>query len=366
MEEFNYSSNLAFVAFFFFIFFLLYYKNAYTLKTEDNRSFTSVLICLVVCSVFAFAEPDTYHYWNAYEPMYYGTEPIQVEEFYFKLIKWLPNNYFIWRFVVWGLSSLMVVYVFKRIELPPKTIGFYIPLFFLNYFVVTRGTLGFSLLFFCTAILYYPYKHRFLSLIICLLGVYVSMFLHKTIYVYIGLSIAAFFIPNRKYFYYGLILLFPILYPLILLYASALLNLGIFPELTQASLESHLGREAFDLNIVGQIRQYMDISPYVLSFCLIVKRVVVDNDVNELNNSKFLRYLFNYYFIITYLAFLLFKQPVSPWISARFLNGSIYSLIILLTICHREHGSKLEKLIVILFLISSSYHYLYNIYKWQQ
>lgn len=153
-----------------------------------------ITACLVWS--FAYAEADTYHLEEGYEYMYRTHDIIQVEPFYFWLIQTLPNNYILFRMVVWGSASILIYISARRMNLNPETFGFFLAINFLPQFAQTRGTIGFALLM--LALIYVSQSRKKINIIIGVLMIFATYFLHKSIPMFILFIPLAISLPLTK------------------------------------------------------------------------------------------------------------------------------------------------------------------------
>ena len=148
MENNIYSGQLALINLAIWVILIVKYKKVFSSNvcvSITRTKYTWPILLLALYGVFAYAEADTYHLEEGYEYMYRTHDIIQVEPFYFWLIQTLPNNYILFRMVVWGSASILIYISARRMNLNPETFGFFLAINFLPQFAQTRGTIGFAL-----------------------------------------------------------------------------------------------------------------------------------------------------------------------------------------------------------------------------
>lgn len=320
-----------------------------------------LLACVVIIySVFAFAEADTYHYQWLYEQMLTSNEPLHVENFYFRLIKLLPDNYYLWRFVIWGSATMLMIGAFKRFKLDPQTVCLVFPLVLLNAFAVTRGTLGFALMLYASSFLFFPTRNRFWSYVLGIAGICCSVFFHKSIVVFIAVFIIS-FIPITKLYIYLSLALFPLLYRFTPVIAIWFLQENDLSEITVESGVRYLNAEQSIANIWGVVSKCIEVAPVILILFLILRQFVFRKERIGFGYRIMMQYTFN----LVYISFLLYGQELSSFLSARFLHAAYFALVIIVSyFLFGRKRSMPVKISLYLFMLYNLYILSYRFYKW--
>lgn len=328
---------------------------------EINNNYIWPTVLLALYGIFAFAEADTYHLEEGYEYMYKTNDIIQVEPFYFWLIHYLPHNYYLWRTVVWGLSSIIILITAHKLKLDTNTFGFFCALNFLPQFAQTRGTLGFSILM-LALVLISQSKKKF-GFIIGLLLVVSTYFLHKSIPVFLLFIPIAILLPLRKNIFILSIFLFPFLYKTISFASEYVLELSYISEMTLEKGLSYLSRESTvdEYSIVGNL---FNLLQYSSIFCLYyVMLNFYTSKSKDLNKSA--SFLFKYGFVSTYVAFLFWGQDMSDFLHTRTLHFAVFPTLFSAVYCFQNKKRfRLDQFTMILLGLSAFKEIAYHIYKW--
>lgn len=327
-------------------------------RPHKNQNFLFFETFVVLYAVFAFAEADTFHYYQLFNDIKNTNERGHIEPLYFWLIQVLPNNgYFLWRFIVWGLSLLIIVKIFKRHNFDSKISSFLFTIVLLSPFVLTRGSLGFALLLYSISFIFYPVKNKkTYSIIIGLICAVLSVFCHKSIIAFIFIVLLS-IIPVGKAYYWISVILFPLLYQGIKSYALWFLNLDIINDDTFSSGMRYLEGDEYRRNIFGIIQQIIIYLPMLLSIFILVKNIYY----LKIPFPYYGKILFNVAYNLLYIS-LLFYNQFSPFISSRFLHASYFFILIPMIILAQERKSVVFSRISLLFIFSSLYTYLYHLY----
>ena len=136
----DYNGNLVIINLLITFISAFHYKAIYYRGSQNKgNSFFYLGIMLILFSVFAFAEADTYHYHGLYDEMRLTGYQLHVEPFYYRLALLIPN-YYLWRLAIWGSSTVLLVLAFKNLNIDSNTVGFILPIFFYSQFSLTRGS----------------------------------------------------------------------------------------------------------------------------------------------------------------------------------------------------------------------------------
>lgn len=188
--------------------YLVFYKH-----DNNGTGYISLMLYVLLFCVFYIPQNgDVIGYFNLYKT---GNVSGHLEPFYEWTINAIPQGFFYWRSVIWGLAMFFIILTFKKlnIEAGYATISF-LSFSLLQNFYYLRNDLAFSILFFSIVhIIYLRYNHISKYLIILYMIIALSSyFLHKSMPLYLVLSaIALYFIFKKKNFYI-LILIFPVIF----------------------------------------------------------------------------------------------------------------------------------------------------------
>lgn len=292
---------------------------------------------LIINSIFAFYDHDTYHYWEQFRIAgFYQQYNIQAYE---SVYNWLAivvgDKYFLWRACIFVPACLFIYYTAKRLRLLNRNFLVVMILFgcFLAY---TRAMLGHMVLLFGFVLLVNNESSKS-DRIMGFILLFVSYFLHKSMYINLIFVLAACLIPfNRKICICSLIA-FPFLTMATtyvvdyVLDANIQLNEGVGN--VEGSTEFYLKAQVqrIDFNIIGQVRNIIEGSGLFLAYIYIYNRLYIRKYLNR-KRDKVYFYLFRLAFWCTYVAYLFyFNQDVSGWIFHRFRYMGYFPLLFVLT-----------------------------------
>ena len=133
----NYSKGLALISFLMYLIIVGRYwqhtkfmskQQQTTLKGVEKSAYWWLFVAISITSVFAFAEPDTYHYHEMYDDLVAYKQHDHLEEVYWLIQKIMPQNYYFWRLGVWGLAAMFITLSCRNLGLSAYTVGFLFPL----------------------------------------------------------------------------------------------------------------------------------------------------------------------------------------------------------------------------------------------
>ncbi|WFE83578.1 EpsG family protein [Parabacteroides chongii] len=285
--EFNYNGQLALINLLIFILFLCKYRDEYNRYSCNNVGYFPLVIFVLSFSVLGYTEADTYHYEYLYNEMLYAKIPIHVEPFYYWLIDFLPNNYYIWRLSVWGTALILLIATFRRYELNIRSVSFVFALLLLQQFTLTRGCLGISLFLYCSSFFIKPPSDlKIIYNILAILGCVFSLYLHKSIVLFVIISVCMLF-PINKRIIWMMLLVYPILRGFVVPFVFDILNTGFLATRTTDFSMLYLEKEKSLANLNGIIHLFFQYIPRFILFYLLIKEYVI-------NKRKYLNILFIY------------------------------------------------------------------------
>lgn len=326
-------------------------------KTKENYIFFCLIITLF--STFEFISGDFFHYYELYNRILEVGYNIHLENFYYNLIQILPSNYYIWRFAIWGTSTIILIFIFKRLNYPPHFTSLIFTLVLMIYFGNPRNTLGYVFLYYSLTFIMRPMNNKkIISFLIAIIGICISTTLHKSIPIYILLLLCS-IIPLKKWTYITLICTFPIFYGMFGLVSNFLLALDLGDSKAESIGKIYLESENFSItNINGYIKLIIERTPLLLLLYFTIKQIL-----NDKISDKLTILLSQYSFWLMYISLLLFNQSTSSFLSPRFWDASLYSLVLVLPVSLYKQKSNLITFCYYLLILSNLYNLLYIIYK---
>lgn len=340
------------------LFAFLSYKSAFDTNLQGRGNYVFFFFIVVLYCTFAFIAGDFPHYNILYDNVYNGSPQYSLEDFYYNLILFLPNSYYLWRLIVWGLSTIILILTFKRLQCPPNLSCMIFILILMEYFSAPRNTLGYVLLYYALTFLLMPLKNRYVSYLIAFIGIAMSVFLHKSMPLYILIAVLS-FIPMYKWMYILSFILFPLVYGGFYYISDYVLTLDLGNEEFKNVGSNYLTSENFSItNFYGYISLFVNRLPIILLLYYVISRVLK----KEIQN-KVVCYFGRYAFWLMYISFVFFNQPTSSFLSPRFWDASIYPLVYAFPLALYMKNDRLVKLGYKLLVFSCFYSMLYSLYS---
>ncbi len=346
----HYNSKLALICL--LIFFIMLYRNrkVYSGTMQRSNNYWFVFIFMALYSVLGFLEWDTYHYYGMYESTKASGYNLSFEHFFFWLIKTLPESYLLWRVAIWGTASVLMVLSAKRLNINANVFGFMAALMFITQLSVTRGAIGLSLMIFCSILFIQSLDRKKIGLVIlAALGIYGSIFMHKSMILFVLLLIGAMFLPLNKRTIIISVILFPFLY------GSIMTLTGRISFINQSDwMIDYIEREKTEMNLNGFIMTFFRSALYILLVFHMGRKYLYE----KRETSKPLFFLYKYSYILIYVSFLFMGQATSGWISDRSLHAASFPLVLCASNCFDNNLDNtkritLEKVLIIGFFIST-------------
>ena len=341
--------------------FLLIYKNQFHKRTKSNHGFGPFVI-VVIFSTFGFSTGDYFHYKELYNQIVSTTSlsQIHLEDFYFWLIKNLPESYSLWRFAVWGPSTLIFVLLAKRMKLNPQFTGLVFALILFVYFAAPRNTLGYVMLYWGVAFILFPKDRKSASRLIGILIIIASSFFHKSMGIYIAL-IGIALIPLNKWIYIISLLAFPFLYKYAITIVSFILPNFIHDDESSLStgmqyLESTNYSSA---NIFGLLQFAIWRIPLIILLIYPIYNIFFKKESIAYGYKVFL----NYTYILIYISFLFYEQQTSGSLSPRFWDAATYTATIFIAYYYHNRPSQMTTRCFYMMILANLYNFAYSFYK---
>ena len=195
------------------MFFAYYYiVSKKSLRSAPNQSGYLVLgILIVFYAVFEFTGGDFYNYKILYDDfLMYGTTS-HLEPIYEYLIKLSNRNYYLWRLMVWTISTCVCIILMKKLRVDAHYFALSFLLIAFFHFVGARQSIGLMLLYLGLLLMLNGSKGRRFNIILGLACLLTSTIFHKIMIVYIIITLIS-LIPFRKWGIIMSLLLFPLAY----------------------------------------------------------------------------------------------------------------------------------------------------------
>ena len=349
----HYNGKLGLICFAVYLVMLFVGRRTFSGTISQSRNYWFVFLGMALYSVLGFLEPDTYHYYHVYEEMKTTGFQVYVESFFYWLAMHLPHSYVLWRFAIWGTASFLMIKSAKVLDLNANVLCFMVPLLFINQLAVTRGAIGIALMVFC-AILFVQSleKKKFLLVLVAILGIFASSFLHKSMIIFIVILVVSYFIPLTKRTFIVSLILFPFLYAAAL---QLFQNFSFFIELSEEQeglISTYQMSEKKELNVNGVIITIFEKTVLLLLVFNLTKKFLFD----KIESTKAQRFIYKYAYIMIYVSFLFLGQEVSNWVSNRTLHAASFALVLCASQCFdidkvKNSRTVMEKIILIGLII---------------
>lgn len=315
-------------------------------------------LLVVVNSTFGFYVADFIHYNELYNELVISQFSEIIEPFYFWLAKKLPNSYLIWRLVIWGASTYFLIKIFKRLNCNSQFAFLIFTLLLMTYFPAPRQTLGFVVLYYGISLLFFSHN-RYVGFLFGAFWIFLSYFLHKSMFIYILLMGLALIPLNKKLIYLSL-LAFPFLYKLITSLSSFIL-LNFANESAHNKGMGYLESDfRVELSIWGMVQIIVTRLPIFLLLFYSIKNIYYKNEVVQYGLKVFLQCA---YWLI-YVSYLFSGQTVSAFLSGRFWDAAMYPLTFFYAVyLYKQPRTLFIKTCFYMLVISNIYIYSYLLFK---
>lgn len=317
------------------------------------------LLVILYCT-FGYADNDFYHYRPLYEDGLYSNAIHIMEDVYYWFIKVLPPNYYVWRCVVWGIATILMIATIKRLQIECRTSICVMALFYVMTLSIMRGNLGISILFYGFSFWVRPTRRVLVSYLFGLLLICASWFFHRSMFVSILPLLLTGFTIKRKVVWLSLMA-----FPFLVSYVTELLvwiiagNADMLEEDVTSKMMGYAGAESAKLNMYGMMFRTLQYIPIVGSLIYITRKVVFQ----EYRLPKHIYPFFVYWYVMTYISFLFFFQETSNWLFIRFMMMSYLPMVIVLSYYYSQNRTnKWMRLFLLLQLIYCVYRLTYVFY----
>lgn len=320
--------------------------------------------CLFLFSLFGFIDPDYYSLGEILQRFQLNHFTAQIEPIYVWIFNICPV-YTVFRFIVWGLATVIMIKSIKLYRVSYKTTYFFLTVFYAFAFYKLRGSLGISLLFIGISYLFLQ-KKKSKDLTNFLLGVgciIVSFFFHKSMIISLVAMLIAYVTPFNKKNIIISLCLFPILWesvPIIINGIPALKFGTSELGLAVSSAGSYMAQTQREMNLIGLIRYYMTYIPMYWGLIILTKKTIF----NGVKLPSSIYYLFKYWYVMFYTASLFFGQDLSTWLYIRFITMALFPMALVMGYYYRHYkvtlGMKILGSLAIISCLLDMYYPIYS------
>ena len=320
-------------------------------------------LILLFLSVFGFSDYDFWGCWKGY--IYYKKYGHSgVYEPFYEWLTDLTPNYFIWRFIVWGVAVYLMVKTIYRLRANYSATFLFLTLLYAISFYKLRNVLGFSVMFWGLSLIIQPDNRKKITCtILGITYIVLSFWCHKTMIISIVLLSSCWIKINRTRMNI-LIIAWPFLISAITILLNRFISGIIILGNNDMGLASRAMTYATDTGIVsnfnGMIRTALIESSILIPLAYMTKKIIYD----KINIPIVINYFYKYWFVTTYIAYLFAFQDAANWIYIRIGTMGYFPMCIVLGWYWAMHKRTIsQRLILLLCLVAYLYRVLYLIYK---
>lgn len=329
------------------------------IRFVNNRKGTGIVFLVIIMVLYSlFYRPINGDFWHYYIEYIGDLKYKHMEDFYYQLIEIVPDNYLLWRILIWLPAAIFIGLVFKLLKIPGNiaTVSFFV--FGLASYYYTRNALGLSILYFAMAIVSSTFfKKKILSYLIAITLLVTSWYLHRSMPLYIGILLLAYLLPfNRKYILCSLII-FPLINGSITLISSDVLNMSnIWIDEETGFFYIEQDNTSYT-NWKGYVGLFINYVP-VIYFLVIAFRSPIPRDSCDFGSYK-LFLLFTFFLIV--LSFLFYGKG-SEMIQGRLYKSALLPLSFVVGLYFKYYKSTRRCWIfIMLMLVSYAWSVLINV-----
>lgn len=330
--------------------YILIIANFNSLYSERKNIFKSFLPFGIFITLFSiYYRPLDGDFWFSLEE--FNERGDLYKEHMEPIFVWLRDfinyDYILWRYIVWGTASFFICLIFKKIKIEPSlATAVFLAIALIPCFYYLRNSLGFSVLYYALSL--YTMSHKkFKNIVILMALAFSSWFLHRSMPIYIVLSLVALWLPLKKQYLVTSLILFPILYAYLVLFAQEFLMLA---ALSDDTAENYVeATNELNVNLMGYIFMIIGYIPYVY----IMYKFCASYSVQPKTSLLYVQKTFFYItFFLLYLSFL-FHGQASMHLSLRFANTAMLPMAIFVASYFKvNRGSKVCSNFILLMLFA--------------
>lgn len=325
----------------------LNYGNVFSNRQKGGTSYFTFWLFITLFAMFYCPEyGDSFN--GSIDLAEYAATGIKghYEDLYYLPLRFLPNNYYVWRFCVWGLAAFLLTVCYKTLNCPSQ----YATVIFLTVtlipcFYYLRNSLGFALLYLAVILLLkekQQTKLTFKTILVSILLLVISFFAHNSMPVYYLVVLLAFFCPFNYWTIIISVLLYPFLHRFVPDFATAFLSQSYISDATSELGLGYLSRDnTVNYNINGFILLVLQFIPFFVVYFDALKKMKRDD-----NNYTINKVFFQISYILLYIA-LCFYQTASNHLFLRFINTCTLPMaLVLVFYMFDKRSTKINKIFI--------------------
>lgn len=237
----------------------------------------------------------------------------------------LDQSIWLWRILVFGPTTLLLIWIIKLLGVNSKFASFIFVITQMFMFGALRNMFGLMLMFFSIATIFYKARahKRLFWILLGVLGLFGCTFLHRSMILYVMLLGIALIPFETKTVKISLVV-FPFLYGSIFILSNWFI-MTFLPEMAEHA-EYYTGEER-GTTLMKTINEVLKHGAY-LYLLFIIYRTYGNSSVNFPIAIKF---LLRYAFVLIYLGFLFCGQGTGGWLFERFVwTGDIALMFVMM------------------------------------
>ncbi len=250
----------------------------YKLRNNPQRGMNNfaILIILMLCYSLLYSpqEGDSYTTLETYQLFQSGVDQshLHFEPIYFFLMSLLPESYIIWRLSIWGLALLLYIFLMKRFKCNANVSLFVWSVLGIQAFYYQRISLAIAMMF-SGIVLFEEFrtkKRKYMNLFLSFILFFGSYFFHRSMPIYIIISILVLILPNKKWLVILTLLFIPLLLSTVLSFIPDILSVTSedFQSWGEGYLDGSKVKSAANLN--SMLFEFVRWAPFTMMmiFCL--------------------------------------------------------------------------------------------------
>ncbi len=329
---------------------------------KKGTTLLGFFIIYLIFSVFDFSGGDFKLYYDLYNKMLITGRPIHVEDVYYQFVTWSQGDFYLFRLITWGISLIFLCLAVKRLKLSPPLFTLLMLLMYFVLYIGARQSLGLSILYLGVSFVVKPiHRQKHLSYLIFAVLCGVACFFHKSMPLYVAITIMAICIRLNKKMLATSAILYPILYASLFAVSEFVIANFISDEYSKNGLAYLYSEDTTEINFNGIIQRTIDWIPIFLLYFMVIKDVIKQGyDSIKKNGGLYFKIAFTLFY-----AFLLFLgQPTSKFLSPRFYDASLLPMVLFCSsYLYNKRNKRIVKIIFFFLVLSQTYRFLYGLYR---
>ena len=331
-------------------------------KNKDSSGtgyFLLWLYVIVFCIFYIPKEGDVVGYFSLYKSHdKYG----HLEPFYLWTINFIDQGFFVWRSFVWGSAMLFLILTFKLCKCSASVAAFsFLSFSLVQNFYYLRNSLAFAVLFFAASLIMYIENSALVSLrrykYFAFILLFSTYFLHRSMPLYILLSLIALAFPLSKRNVYLACLFFPLGVYLFETISSLFLNSSIWmqDETVKNAMNSVVanGQAWNSRSFFGQLGLFITYLPSLYVFLYSPSLIEGDKTIE----GRFMNYFLSVSFYVALISFVYLFKGASD-IQIRFWQSSLLPFSFFVSIFLKKHlDTSIARHFLYLVFLSWSFYF---------